>query len=53
MIAPYSIGFYYCDFISRCSAARLAHHVRDVEAGGSNPLTSTRKQGNLSVAFSF
>ena len=26
---------------SRCSAARLAHHVRDVEAGGSNPLIST------------
>ncbi len=26
---------------SGCSAARLARHVRDVEAGGSNPLTPT------------
>jgi hypothetical protein len=29
------------NLLSRCSAARLAHHVRDVEAGGSNPLIST------------
>lgn len=36
------ITYYYCKLIiSGCSAARLAHHVRDVEVGCSNHLTPT------------
>ena len=54
IIAPsLEVASAFWRWVSGCSAARLAHHVRDVEVGSSNLLTPTDQSCSKGRLFFF